>query len=361
MKIAQIAPLYESCPPQLYGGTERIVAYVTDELVRLGHEVTLFASGDSQTSAMLEPGCDYALRLDGSVRDPLVYHLAMLDRVRRRADEFDILHFHTDYLHFPVFAECWDKTVTTMHGRLDLPDLPVMMRGFPDMPLVSISAAQRTPMPWANWYGTVLHGLPRDLHGLGDGSGGYLAFLGRVSPEKGVDRAIAIARHVGLPLQIAAKVDPVDSAYYETAIMPLLQDPLIEFVGEIGEADKGPFLGDALALLFPIDWPEPFGLVLIEAMANGTPVIAFGRGSVPEIIEDGLTGFIVDSLDAAAAAVPLARQLDRGAIRRRFEQRFTAERMVYDYLRIYDRVLTRQGGALELLADHTRRPAQDAD
>ena len=361
MKIAQIAPLYESCPPQLYGGTERVVAYVTDELVRLGHEVTLFASGDSQTNAILEPACDYALRLDGSVRDPLVYHLAMLDRVRRRADEFDILHFHTDYLHFPFFAGCWDKTVTTMHGRLDLPDLPVMMRGFPDLPLVSISAAQRRPMPWANWYGTILHGLPRDLHGLGDGSGGYLAFLGRVSPEKGVDRAIAIARHVGLPLQIAAKVDPVDSAYYETAILPLLQDPLIELVGEIGETDKGPFLGDALALLFPIDWPEPFGLVLIEAMANGTPVIAFGCGSVPEIIEDGLTGFIVASLDAAAAAVPLARQLDRGAIRRRFEQRFTAERMVYDYLRIYDRVLTRQSGEPELLADHTRRVAQDAD
>jgi glycosyltransferase involved in cell wall biosynthesis len=361
MKIAQVAPLYESCPPQLYGGTERVVAYVTDELVRIGHEVTLFASGDSRTSAMLEPGCDYALRLDSSVLDPLVYHLAMLDRVRRRVDEFDILHFHTNYLHFPFFAEFPDKTVTTMHGRLDLSDLAVMMRAFPDLPLVSISAAQQTPMLWANWCGTVLHGLPRDLHRRGDGNGGYLAFLGRVSPEKGVDRAIAIARHVGLPLQIAAKVDPVDCAYYETAIVPLLQDPLIEFVGEIGEADKGSFLGDAAVLLFPIDWPEPFGLVLIEAMATGTPVIAFGRGSVPEIIEDGLTGFIVDSVDAAAAAVPLARQLDRCAIRRRFEQRFTAERMVYDYLRIYDQILTPQSSAPEFLADQTRRAAQAAD
>jgi glycosyltransferase involved in cell wall biosynthesis len=236
-----------------------------------------------------------------------------------------------------------------------------MMRAFPDLPLVSISAAQQTPMPWANWCGTVLHGLPRDLHRRGDGNGGYLAFLGRVSPEKGVDRAIAIARHVGLPLQIAAKVDPVDCAYYETAIVPLLQDPLIEFVGEIGEADKGSFLGDAAVLLFPIDWPEPFGLVLIEAMATGTPVIAFGRGSVPEIIEDGLTGFIVDSVDAAAAAVPLARQLDRCAIRRRFEQRFTAERMVYDYLRIYDQILTPQSSVPEFLADQTQRAAQAAD
>jgi glycosyltransferase involved in cell wall biosynthesis len=357
MKIAQVAPLYESCPPQFYGGTERIVSYLTEELVRLGHEVTLFASGDSRTGATLEPGCEYALRLDDSVKDRLVYHLTMLDRVRCRADEFDILHFHTDYLHFPFFGECWDKTVTTMHGRLDLPDLAVMMRAFPDLPLVSISMAQQEPIPWANWYETVLHGLPRDLHRLGDGGGGYLAFLGRISPEKGVDRAIAIARHVGLPLQIAAKVDPVDCAYYEKAIVPLLQDPLIEFVGEIGEADKGPFLGDALALLFPIDWPEPFGLVLIEAMANGTPVIAFGRGSVPEIVEDGLTGFIVDSVEAAVAAVPLARQLDRGAIRRRFEQRFTAERMACDYLRIYDQVLSAQAFGTRT----ARRAAQAAD
>lgn len=357
MKIAQVAPLYESCPPRLYGGTERVVSYLTEELVRLGHEVTLFASGDSRTAATLEPGCESALRLDDRVGDRLVYHLTMLDRVRCRADEFDILHFHTDYLHFPFFGECRNKTVTTMHGRLDLPDLAVMMRAFPDLPLVSISAAQREPMPWADWCGTVLHGLPRDLHRLGKGGGGYLAFLGRASPEKGLDRSIAIAQRVGLPLQIAAKIDAVDRAYFETAIVPLLRDPLLEFVGEIGEPDKGAFLGDAVALLFPIDWPEPFGLVLIEAMANGTPVIAFGRGSVPEIVEDGLTGFIVDSIDDAVAAVPRARRLDRAAIRRRFEQRFSAERMAHDYLDIYDRVLS----AETFRARSDRRAAQDAD
>ena len=358
MKIAQIAPLFESCPPQFYGGTERVVSYLTDELVQLGHEVTLFASGDSQTAAMLEACCERALRLNDRVKDPLIYHLTMLDRVRRRADEFDILHFHTDYLHFPFFAEHWDKTVTTMHGRLDPPDLPAIMRAFPEMPLVSISAAQRVPVNWANWCGTVLHGLPRDLHRPGDGGGGYLAFLGRVSPEKGLDRAIAIARGAGLPLQIAAKVDPVDRPYFETTIMPLLQDPLIEFIGEIGESDKGSFLGDATALLFPIDWPEPFGLVLIEAMANGTPVIAFDRGSVPEILEEGLTGFIVDSVDAAAAAVPLAKQLDRGVIRQRFEERFAAERMAYDYLRAYDCVLSSRSFNARV---PERAAAEDAD
>jgi len=358
MKIAQIAPLYESCPPRAYGGTERVVFYLTEELVRLGHEVTLFASGDSQTTAKLVPGCEAALRLDGRVKDPLVYHMTMLDRVRRQADQFDILHFHTDYLHFPFFAEQWDRTLTTMHGRLDLADLAVMMRAFPQLPLVSISAAQQSPMPWANWYGTIHHGLPCELHRLGEGNGGYLAFLGRVSPEKGVDRAIAIARRVGLPLQIAAKVDPVDRAYYEAQIEPLLSDPLIEFVGELGESDKSAFLGDAAALLFPIDWPEPFGLVLIEAMANGTPVIAFGRGSVPEIIEDGLTGFIVESVDAAAAAVPRAWELNRQQIRLRFEQRFTAERMASDYLRVYDKVLSAQAyGA----ANPDERAAEDAD
>ncbi|HEY4471945.1 MAG TPA: glycosyltransferase family 4 protein [Stellaceae bacterium] len=339
MKIAQVCPLYESCPPKLYGGTERIVFYLTEELVRLGHDVTLFASGDSRTSATLEAPCEEALRLNQRCKDPLVYHFTMLHRVYRRRAEFDLIHFHTDYLHFPLFAESWQKTLTTMHGRLDVPDLPVIVRECSMMPLVSISASQRAPLAWANWYGTVQHGLPRDLHRLGDGGGGYLAFLGRVSPEKGLDQAIEIARDVGLPLQVAAKVDPVDRDYFEEAILPLLDDPLIEFVGEIGENEKCRFLGDAVALLFPIDWPEPFGLVLIEAMANGTPVIAFGRGSVPEIIEDGLTGFIVDDLAGAARAVPLAAHLDRGAIRRRFEERFTAERMARDYLALYQRVL----------------------
>ena len=339
MKIAQVCPLYESCPPKLYGGTERIVFYLTEELVRLGHDVTLFASGDSCTSATLEASCEEALRLNRRCKDPLVYHFAMLHRVYRRRAEFDLIHFHTDYLHFPLFADSWQKTLTTLHGRLDVPDLPIIVRECSMMPLVSISASQRAPLGWANWYGTVQHGLPRDLHRLGDGAGGYLAFLGRISPEKGLDQAIAIAREVGLPLQIAAKVDPVDRDYFADAILPLLDDPLLEFVGEIGENEKGRFLGDAVALLFPIDWPEPFGLVLVEAMANGTPVIAFGRGSVPEIIEDGLTGFIVDDIASAARAVPLAAHLDRRAIRRRFEERFTADRMARDYLALYKRVL----------------------
>jgi glycosyltransferase involved in cell wall biosynthesis len=340
-----------------------VVSYVTEELVRLGHEVTLFASGDSETSAALAAGCEMALRLDERCKDPLVYHLIMLDRLRRCADEFDILHFHTDYLHFPLFADCWDKTLTTLHGRLDLPDLPVMMREYKMMPLVSISDAQRAPMPWANWSGTVQHGLPPNLHRAENGSGGYLAFLGRISPEKAPDRAIEIARRTRLPLQIAAKVDRVDQEYYENKIVPLLKDPLIEFIGEIGEADKGAFLGDALALLFPIAWPEPFGMVLIEAMANGTPVIAFGHGSVPEIIEDGVTGFIVDDIEAATAAVPRALRLDRKAIRRRFEERFTAERMARDYVALYERVLSgrsnRHAAPLQLV-DTTRRMAQEA-
>jgi glycosyltransferase involved in cell wall biosynthesis len=339
MKIAQVCPLYESCPPRRYGGTERIVYYLTEELIRLGHQVTLFASGDSQTSALLDAPCEQALRLNESCRDPLIYHMIMLHRVRRRAAEFDFIHFHTDYLHFPLFAEGWDKTLTTLHGRLDLPDLPAVMREFSMMPLVSISDTQRAPVCWANWYETVRHGLPRDLYRLGSGGGGYLAFLGRIAPEKRPDRAIAIARQAGIPLQIAAKVDPVDRDYFSREIAPLLQDPLVEFIGEIGDTEKSQFLGNAAALLFPIDWPEPFGLVLIEALATGTPVIAFGRGSVPEIIEDGLTGFIVDDIATAVAAVPWAKQLDRGAIRRRFEERFTADRMAHDYLSLYRRIL----------------------
>ena len=342
MRIAQVAPLHESCPPRLYGGTERVVFYLVEELARLGHDVTLFGSGDSKTSARLIPGCERALRLDGRCKDPLIHHMVMLDRVRQQADDFDLLHFHTDYLHFPLARGFAHKTLTTLHGRLDLPDLPIAMRTFSMMPLASISDAQRAPMPWANWHGTVLHGLPLDLHRCGDGGGGYLAFLGRISPEKGVSEAIAIARQTGMPLQIAAKIDPNvdgDRAYFEYVVRPALNDAAIEFVGEIGEADKGPFLGDAMALLFPISWPEPFGLVMIEAMATGTPVIAFSRGSVPEVIENGATGFIVDDVAGAAAAVSKAGALSRSAIRRRFEVRFSAERMARDYLALYERIL----------------------
>ena len=339
MRIAQVSPLYESCPPQLYGGTERVVSHLTEELVRQGHEVTLFASGDSQTAATLRAPCKTALRLNPECQDPIAYHLIMLNRVARNADQFDIVHFHADFMHFPLFSQSRHKTLTTLHGRLDLPDLPPLIREFPQMPLVSISDAQRAPVPWANWQGTVYHGLPPELYPLGCGKGGYLAFIGRISPEKGPERAIEIARRAGAPLTIAAKVDKVDEAYYKAKVEPLLHDPLIEFIGEIGDGEKGAFLGDAMALLFPIDWPEPFGLAMIEAMANGTPVIAFNRGSVPEIVEPGVTGFIVDSIEGAVAAIPLAKALDRGMIRRRFVERFSVERMARDYLRLYDEAL----------------------
>jgi glycosyltransferase involved in cell wall biosynthesis len=341
MRIAQVAPLYESCPPQLYGGTERVVSYLTEELVRQGHEVTLFASGDSQTTATLRAPCERALRLDPQCKDPLPYHFISLHRLAQTADAFDIIHFHTDYLHFPLFAERWGKTLTTLHGRLDLPDLPPILREFAMMPLVSISNAQRAPTPWANWSATVYHGLPTNLYHCGAGNGGYLAFIGRVCPEKRPDWAIEIARRAGLPLTIAAKVDKVDQSYFETRIKPLLKDPRVEFIGEIRDDQKGTFLGDALALLFPIDWPEPFGLAVIEAMANGTPVIAFGRGAVPEIVDHGVTGFIVNNVDEAVDAIPLAKALDRNAVRRRFEERFSVERMARDYLARYSDALRR--------------------
>ena len=338
MRIAQIAPLIESVPPLLYGGTERIVSYLTEELVREGHEVTLFASGDSLTTAELVACSERALRLDATVRDPLPYYIIMLDRVRRRAEEFDVIHFHIDYLHFPLFRQVAARTVTTQHGRLDLPDLAVAYRAFPEFPLVSISDDQRRPRPDWNWRATVPHGLPLSLMPFSPrAQGGYLAFLGRICPEKRPDHAIEIARRAGMPLKIAAKVDRVDQAYFDQVIRPLLRDPLVEFVGEIGEPDKGAFLGGASALLFPIDWPEPFGLVMIESLACGTPVIAYRRGSVPEVIEDGWTGFIVDDVASAVAAVERLDGLDRGMIRARFEHRFTARRMAKDYLAAYDR------------------------
>ena len=336
MKIAQVAPLYESVPPRLYGGTERIVSYLTEELVAKGHEVTLFASGDSLTSARFVSCAVQALRLNPAVRDPIPYYMLMLDKVRRTASQFDIMHFHIEQFHFPVFHDRATRTLTTLHGRQDLPDLEFLYRGFPDMPLVRMSTAQRQPST-GNFVATVPHGIPRDLHAPTwvAGLGSYLAFLGRISPEKRVDRAIAIARAVGLPLKIAAKVDRVDEEYFKTEIAPLLSQPGVEFVGEIDERQKTRFLGDACALLFPIDWPEPFGLVMIEAMACGTPVLAFRRGSVSEVVDDGVTGYVVDSVEEAIFKVEYVLSLDRAQVRRRFEQRFTAERMAQDYLKLY--------------------------
>ena len=336
MRIAQIAPLIESVPPRLYGGTERIVFYLTEELVRLGQDVTLFASGDSVTSADLVACAQRALRLDSTVHDPLPHYMLMLDRIHRLASHFDILHFHIDYLHYPLFADAADRIITTLHGRQDIPDLLPLYTAFNHMPLISISDAQRQPVRRANFVATVPHGLPVHLHApTFKPSGGYLAFLGRISPEKRLDRAIEIARANGYPLKIAAKVDKADCEYYETVIKPLLSQPGVEFVGEIGEAEKTKFLGEALALLFPIDWPEPFGLVMIEAMACGTPVLALRRGAVPEIIDDGESGRIVDTVEQAIAAVPEVLALDRRTIRRRFEERFTAARMARDYVDVY--------------------------
>ena len=340
MKIAQVAPLIESVPPRFYGGTERIVSYLTEELVAQGHDVTLFASADSATSARLVACCEQALRLNPAVRDPIPYCMIMLDKLRRMASQFDILHFHIDQFHFPIFPDRWSRAVTTLHGRQDLPDLKVLYEAFPAMPLLSISEAQRKPIANANFVGTVLHGIPRDL--LAPTllpRGGYLAFLGRISPEKRVDRAIAIARAVGLPLKIAAKVDRVDEAYFRQEIAPLLDQPGIEFIGEVDEGQKGRFLGEARALLFPIDWPEPFGLVMIEAMACGTPVLAFRHGSVAEVVEDGITGHIVDGVDEAIRNIGRVLALDRGRVRRRFEQRFTAQRMAQDYVKIYEKLI----------------------
>jgi len=342
MRIAQVAPLYESVPPRYYGGTERVVSYLTEELVRQGHEVTLFASGDSVTRARLVAACPRSLRLDPKCIDPLAHHVRMVEMVFQRAAEFDIIHFHIDYLHFPLARRYGVPHVTTLHGRLDLPDLEPLYREFQDMPVVSISNAQRRPLPWARWVGTVYHGLPRDLYTFREEPGRYLAFLGRISPEKRVDRAIEIARRVGMPLKVAAKVDRVDREYFETVIRPLLRGPWVEYIGEIGEAEKNDFLGQAYALLFPIDWPEPFGLVMIEALACGTPVIAYRNGSVPEIIEDGVTGFIVQSLEEAVEAVPKVAGLSRRRCRQVFEERFTAERMARDYLAVYRFILEQQ-------------------
>ena len=346
MRIAQVSPLAESVPPKLYGGTERIVSYLTEELVRQGHKVTLFASGDSITSADLHPIVDTALRFDPDVKDPQVFNLLQFDAVRERAHEFDVIHFHTDYLHFPLVRELdLRNVVTTLHGRLDLPGYPEIFARHRDVPVVSISNDQRRPLPFANWQGTVLHGLPRNVCRFEPEPGaGYLAFLGRISPEKRVDRAIEIARRAGMKLRIAAKVDAADRRYFEEQIEHLLAQPHVEYIGEIGERDKCGFLGQARALLFPIDWPEPFGLVMIEAMSCGTPCVAWRAGSVPEIIHEGENGFIVDSIEAAVAAVHRIDALSRAQVRASFEQRFTVERMTRDYLEIYRRLPLRRAG-----------------
>lgn len=340
MKIAQVAPLYESVPPRLYGGTERVVSYITEELVRLNHDVTLYGSGDSRTSGRLRSVCEKALRLEGGkLLAPLAHHLNLIETVVQEADEYDIVHFHLDYLPFSQIRRLEIPAVTTLHGRLDIPDLYQLFREFDDMLLISISDAQRAPMPWASWLTTVHHGIPEELHTPNYAQGEYLAFLGRISPEKRVDRAIEIAGEVGMPLRVAAKIDEIDRRYFEAEISDLLADSDVEFIGEIGDAEKTEFLGNAAALLFPIDWPEPFGLVMIEALACGTPVIAFRGGSVAEIIEHGVTGFIVQSVDEAVHAVKRVSEIDRRVCRRQFMERFTARRMCERYIAAYERAI----------------------
>ena len=335
MRIAQIAPLTEAVPPKLYGGTERVIAWLTEELVALGHDVTLFASGDSHTSARLEAVWPRALRLDTSVRDPMGLHMAMLEQVRRQSDQFDVLHFHLDYYPFSLFSRQTTPFITTLHGRLDLPEHQPVFTTFSSMPVISISNSQRRPVPQAGWVKTIYHGLPADLLTPKPVRPSYLAFLGRISPEKSVDRAIRIAERCGLPIKIAAKIDRADRDYFEEQIRPLMSLPFVEYLGEINDAQKPEFLSGAIALLVPIDWPEPFGLVMIEAMACGTPVIAFNRGSVPEIVEDGLTGFIVEDETSAVGAVGQLSTLSRERVRARFDERFTARRMANEYLAVY--------------------------
>lgn len=336
MRIAQVAPLWESVPPKLYGGTERIVSYLTEELVRLGHDVTLFASGDSLTAARLEPICAHALRLNTGIFNRDAPMTMLMEQALGKSGVFDIIHSHLDFLGFPLGRRNATPMVTTFHGRLDLPELQPVFREYAEMPMVSISNAQRRPVSWANWQGTVYHGLPQELYTFHEEPGRYLAFLGRIAPEKRPDHAIEIAKRVGLPLRIAAKVDPMDREYFRSEIEPLLTHPLVEYLGEITDAEKNEFLGGAAALVCPYDWPEPFGLVLIEALACGTPVLAYRRGSIPEIIEDQSTGFVCEGLSEMVAAVDRIQEIDRHRCRRAFEQRFSVERMALDYLRVYE-------------------------
>ena len=342
MRIAQVAPLFESVPPKTYGGTERVVSWLTEELVRLGHEVTLFASGDSMTTAELVPCSPESLRLSTGCIDQLAHHFVMLEKVQARKNDFDLIHFHVDYLHYAISKRERYPHLSTLHGRLDLPDLIPLYETYADVPVVSISDAQREPLPNLNWQGTVHHGFPPEMYKWSNKAGKYLAFLGRISPEKGPDRAIEIAQRVGMPLKIAAKIDKADQEYFDSCIRPLLTLPNVEFIGEIGYPEKNKFLSEAAALLFPIAWPEPFGIVMIEAMACGTPIIAYPFGSVPEVMTDGMTGFIVNDIEGAVEAVGKVDQLDRKQIRKTFEQRFTASRMTSDYLKIYNRLLNRK-------------------
>jgi glycosyltransferase involved in cell wall biosynthesis len=339
MRIAQVAPLYESVPPKYYGGTERVVSHLTDELVRQGHDVTLFASGDSETTARLVPVTHRALRLDKHAEDEIAHHILLLEKIMAAQDEFDVIHFHLGYLHYPVARRLRTPHVSTQHGRLDLGDLMGLYTEFRDLPNVSISNDQRSPMPWVNWVATVYHGLPDNLYRFHESPGDYFAFLGRISPEKRVDRAIAVAKRVGVSLKIAAKVDKVDVDYFESSIRPLLDHELVDYVGEIGEGEKTEFLGNAAALIFPIDWPEPFGMVMIESLACGTPVIAYRQGSVPEVITHGVDGFVVASVDDAVAAAT-SDTIDRRRCRETFERRFTATHMAESYIETYERVIT---------------------
>ena len=356
MRIAQVAPLCESVPPKLYGGTERVVSYMTEELVRLGHDVTLFASGDSETSAKLVAGCPRALWRDPSVRETLPHHVRQLEHVFRLAARFDVIHFHGDWMHFPLLRHHPCASVTTLHGALHAPDLEPLFEEYPEVPVVSISDSQRHPIPWANWQATIHHGLPLDLHTFRPRSDGYLAFLGRTSPEKGLPRAIEVARRTGRRLLIAAKIYPEERTYFDETIAPLVREtPGVEFIGEVGGRDKDAFLGGADALLFPIDWPEPFGLVMIEALACGTPVVAWRNGSVPEVIEDGVTGFVVDDVAQAVDAVERVATLDRRACRIAFETRFDAARMTRDYLAVYRRLAREKQPAQALPHELERR------
>ena len=360
MRIAQVAPLIESVPPKHYGGTERIVAYLTEELVRLGHKVTLFASGDSVTSAELVPVCRRSFRQNKRAGDYLSREVLLIDHVMQRAGEFELIHFHTGCLHYLISRHLTVPHATTLHGRLDTSELLRLYKRFRDLPMISISNAQRVPWPCANWQATIYHGLPHGLFRFHPEPGGYLAFLGRASPEKRVDRAIEIAKRVGMPLKVAAKVDPADRRYFRRDIEPLLNDPHIEWLGEISDKDKDEFLGNAQALLFPIDWPEPFGLVMIESMACGTPVVAFTGGSVAEVLDDGVTGFVVNDIEQAVEAAGRVRDLSRARCREVFEKRFTANRMANDYINVYTRLAASRMRKVEELLESSFRSFQSA-